>query len=275
MAGKLVNNYEQLQQWQAAASELDGMLKKESQPESKRQLLYLSAEYYDKAGNHELAIHRYREYAHSWPLPPQQRFEAMNRLGELYAQDGREQKRLFWLRKIIATYKAGEKQPGQHSDRAVYLAAFASSELAELDYQAYQNVELRHPLAKSLQRKKAAMQRALKSWKDTNAYAVTRFSTLATYRMGEIYHALGVDLMKSERPQNLDQLALEQYDLLLEEQAYPFEEKAIVIHEANARRSWDGIYDEWVQQSFAALAVLLPVRYSKLESGISFSRGIY
>ena len=71
--------------------------------------------------------------------------------------------------------------------------------------------------------------------------------------------------MASERPGKLDELALEQYEILLEEQAYPFEEKAIAIHESNTRRSWEGLYDEWVQSSFAALAALSPVRYSKSE----------
>jgi outer membrane protein assembly factor BamD (BamD/ComL family) len=276
VAAKLVHNYQQLQKWRQAAAELDGMSKTEQHAERRRQLLYLAAELYDKAGNVELAIRRYRTYAHNWPQPPLPRFEAMHRLGELYDQGGHVQKRLYWLRKVIATYETTRKQQGgQQSQRALYLAAFASSELAELEYLAYQRTEIRHPLAKTLNRKKNAMQRALTAWQLTNAYAVTPFSTLATYRMGEIYRGLSTELLNSERPRNLDELALEQYALLLEEQAYPFEEKAIAIHETNARRSWDGVYDEWVQHSFAALAILLPVRYAKLESGINFSRDIY
>ena len=36
--------------------------------------------------------------------------------------------------------------------------------------------------------------------------------------------------------------------MLLEEQAFPFEEKATELHEVNARRAADGIYDKWVQE---------------------------
>ncbi|MGD9832345.1 MAG: hypothetical protein AB7U92_06315, partial [Piscinibacter sp.] len=50
-----------------------------------------------------------------------------------------------------------------------------------------------------------------------------------------------------------------------EEQAFPFEEKAIELHEANAARASQGIYDKWVKQSFEALAKLRPVRYGKAE----------
>jgi Flp pilus assembly protein TadD len=71
--------------------------------------------------------------------------------------------------------------------------------------------------------------------------------------------------MASERPANLDADELEQYDLLLEEQAYPFEEKAIELHEVNAARAADGLYDESVRQSYDALARLKPARYAKQE----------
>ena len=119
------------------------------------------------------------------------------------------------------------------------------------------------------------MQKALVAYQKTNDYGVVEFSTLATYRMGEIYRGLSQDLLNSERPADIDALALEQYEVLLEEQAYPFEEKAIAIHESNARRSWEGLYDQWVRESFAALAVLSPVRYAKTESSLRYSREIF
>jgi len=72
-------------------------------------------------------------------------------------------------------------------------------------------------------------------------------------------------LFASERPKGLSSTDLEQYDLLLEEQAFPFEEKAIEIHETNADRVKTGIYDEWVKKSLIALRKLQPVRYAKLE----------
>ena len=62
----------------------------------------------------------------------------------------------------------------------------------------------------------------------------------------------------------------EQYDVLLEEQAFPFEEQAISIHEINVRRSWDGVYDQWVQKSFAALRALVPARFDKQEMQVGY-----
>jgi hypothetical protein len=71
--------------------------------------------------------------------------------------------------------------------------------------------------------------------------------------------------MKSQRPKGLSADELEQYEVLLEEQAFPFEEKAIDIHVANVNRTQDGIYDKWVKNSLGVLGKLQPVRYAKIE----------
>ena len=271
IAAKLAHNYEQLGQWQNAAQELDAMLLVETEPERKRQLLYLAAELYDKGGLASTAILRYRSYAHDWPQPMSTRMEAMSRLGELYAQEGQEDKRRFWLNKLMAAHDSAPEQ----TERSLYLAAFAASDLADAEYRRFETISLRHPIKRSLKKKNEAMQGALVAYRKAYDYGVTQFSTLATFRMGEIYQNLVESLLASERPGKLDELALEQYEILLEEQAYPFEEKAIAIHESNARRSWEGLYDEWVQSSFAALAALSPVRYSKSEKVARYSGEIY
>jgi tetratricopeptide (TPR) repeat protein len=77
--------------------------------------------------------------------------------------------------------------------------------------------------------------------------------------------------MASERPKRLSTEELEQYDLLLEEQATPFEEQAIALHEANAARAREGIYDSGVQGSFGALAQLLPARFGKTEQSVQWT----
>jgi hypothetical protein len=86
-----------------------------------------------------------------------------------------------------------------------------------------------------------------------------------TYEMAELYRTLAKDVMTSERPKNLKGEELEEYNSLLEEQVFPFEEQAIKAHELNAARAKEGVYDEWVRKSFQALAELKPARYGKTE----------
>ncbi len=268
----LVANYEKNGLWNEAASELDVIHAGETDPDKKRDALYLAAEYYDKAKNSELAILRYRSYSHAYEQPFVIRLEAMNRLAELYAEGEDYQKQRFWLDKIIKTHDAAGSA---RTDRSLFLAAFSSSILADDVYQDFRGRDLTIPLKKSLKKKKLAMDKAVKAYNKTNSYAVERFSTLATYRLARIYQQLASDLLSSQRPPKLDELALEQYEMLLEEQAFPFEEKAIAIYQTNARRSWDGVYDEWVKESFTALAKLMPGRYAKFEKKAILGEDIY
>ena len=83
--------------------------------------------------------------------------------------------------------------------------------------------------------------------------------------MAELYRTLAKDIMSSERPKGLKGDELAEYNSLLEEQVFPFEEEAIKAHELNATRTRDGVYDESVRKSFAALAELKPARYGKTE----------
>ena len=106
---------------------------------------------------------------------------------------------------------------------------------------------------------------ALAAYDQALQYDVAEVTTASTYRIAELYQDLSQALLNSERPRGLSGEALAQYDILLEEQAYPFEEKAIEIHEVNTRRTVEAIYDESVRRSFSRLAELLPVHYQKVE----------
>ena len=53
--------------------------------------------------------------------------------------------------------------------------------------------------------------------------------------------------------------------MVIEEEAYPFEEQAIDVHEKNFELLAGGVYNAWVQQSLDKLALLMPGRYAKNE----------
>ena len=109
------------------------------------------------------------------------------------------------------------------------------------------------------------MKRALTAYNKTAEIGVAEFTVAATYRIADMYADFSRKLMDSERPADLNSEELEQYELMLEEQAFPFEEKAIGLHEANIKRLHEGVYNEWSAKSIAALAKLMPARYSRME----------
>ena len=273
VAPKLATVYQNTQDWSAAAKELLVMAETDKDLEVQRQSLYLAAELYEKAAQPNDAIIHYRSYAHAYPQPFDLATEARWRLVNLYDQVEDPLKRNFWLQELIDGHAQASKDD-RSTDRSRYLAAFAARDLAEIEYQAFRTIKLNLPLKKNLQNKKKAMEKTLQSYKQVLGYGVAEFTTQANNRIGMVYAELSKDLMESERPKGLNALELEQYEILLEEQAYPFEEKAIEIHAANAERSWDGIYDEWVKHSFDVLAELLPARYGKQEERLEVSHAI-
>jgi cellulose synthase operon protein C len=71
---------------------------------------------------------------------------------------------------------------------------------------------------------------------------------------------------KLKIPRGLYPEELEQYELAIEEQAYPFEEKAISVHESNLKLIARGVYNQWIDKSLRKLAVFMPARYDKPEA---------
>ena len=109
------------------------------------------------------------------------------------------------------------------------------------------------------------MTESIKYLNRTLDYGLVEHGTEATVMIGEIYTRLADELIRSDRPAELSALELEQYEILLEEQAFPFEEQAIALHELNVGRIKDDVYDAWVARSIDALRELMPSRYDKTE----------
>jgi cellulose synthase operon protein C len=233
-------------------------------PDVQREATLQAADLYDKAGNTAKSRAMLEAFVKHFPQPLNPAMEARNKLSVMTAKAGDTAARDYWLRDIIATDRAAG---AARTDRSRALAARATLTLAIPAREEFRRIKLVVPLKKSLAEKRKAMEAALKAYEQAADYQVADVTTAATFESAELYRQLGKDLMSSERPKKLSKDELEQYDVLLEEQAFPFEEKAIKLHEVNAARTKDGTYDEWVQKSFSALAQLNPGRYGKVEIG--------
>ena len=263
---KLAQSYEQLQLWQMAATQylvIVDLAEAES-TELKREALYSAAELFLKANNIVKAISTFRTYAHAYPEPFDIAQEVRFKMSGFYQQTKEPNKQYYWYRKIINFHEQKFTSPTEKvNPRAVYLASVAALGLGEAHQQTFKQNKLTLPLNKSLARKQKAMKLAIGYYKKLLSFQLAEFVPHGTFNLAQMYRQLGQDVMSSQRPQDLDELALEEYDLLLEEIAYPFEEKAIEIHTNNAQRAWQNIYDNWVEKSFAALAELEPALYDR------------
>ena len=236
----------------------------------RRELLWETAALYHESSSDKDAIRIYRRYVTDYPDDFANAMEARYQLSELYGKQGDMDESQRWLRAIIT---ADEKAGSARTDRSRQLAGAASLAIARPLMHAYQNARLTLPLTKSLKTKKALMEKAIAAYKKALEYRVADVSTAATYQLGDIYDNFAKAIMGSDRPKGLSKDELDQYNILLEDQSYSFQEKAIQLHEANVKHIADGLYDDWIKRSLDALASLYPLRYAKVEHIEAFYDG--
>jgi cellulose synthase operon protein C len=252
--------------WAQAAGEFERLAATTKDPKVARDALWQAAELYEKGtekgGSRVAATKAYEGYLKRYPEPFEPALEARFRLAKLAKADGNATREFALMKEIhAADLRAG----GARTNRTRYLGATAALAMAEPVLEAYRKVPLIEPLAKQLKLKKTRLEETLKAYAVAADYGVADVTTAATFHIAALYQDFGKALMGSQRPKKLSKAELEQYNVLLEEQAFPFEEKAIELHETNARRASEGIYDKWVKSSFTALGELRPARYGKVE----------
>lgn len=260
---KLALVYEKLENWSDAADVYQRLGSRERDPQKAREIQWYVAELYLKANNIESAIDAFKSYYWNHQPPFLQAIEAQAKLIDLYQQVGDQSKSDFWRNKIISDYRSGGNK---NTDRTRFLAARSAFELAEPLYRSFQSIALTLPLQRSLKQKRQAMDTALKAYGAIGQFKVAEFTTASTHRVGQLYLNLARAILKSERPAGMSEEELEEYQFLIEDQAYPIEEKAIEIFSSNSDRVLNNIYTDWVKRSFEALATLQPARYDKHEA---------
>lgn len=264
---KLIIAYESAENWAGAADELKRIWKLSDNKEERRIALFQAAEYYEKSKQPKVALDTYKRYAHDYKRPFDPAVEAHYKLDQIYTELGDDTKRLFWLNKLVWLHLGAKKDK---TERSKYLASRAAFELGEVERKKYDRVKIKLPLEKSIARKNKHMQDALERYKQSIQIGVLEYTTSATYQIAELYGKFSRSLMASERPKGMDEIELEEYEYLLEDQAFPLEEAAIEVHQTNANRTYDGLYDGWVKQSYKSLAELMPAQYAKYEKQVSY-----
>jgi len=114
------------------------------------------------------------------------------------------------------------------------------------------------------------MDATLESLEGRVSYEVAEGTAAATYYIAQVYQNFSTSLLESERPTGLSVAEMNSYELVIEEEAYPFEEQAITVHEQNFELLASGIYNPWVQKSLDRLAEFMPGRYAKSETSEGF-----
>lgn len=264
---QLATVYRQSGQVARAAGEYERIASESDQPQVRGEALLVAGDLYGQANDTERALVAYGRYVEEFPQPVELAVDTRSKMAEIHKARLDEMAYRQQLERIVATDAAAGSE---RTARTRFVAAHAALVLAEQLYEQFTTVKLAQPFQRSLQEKQKRMDAAMKAFGSLVDYEVGDVTAAATFYMAEVYYGFNRALMESERPLNLKPADREQYDLQLEETAFPFEEKAIAVHEKNLELIRSGIYNPWIQKSLAKLALLMPARYAKDEISSGF-----
>jgi len=246
-----------------AAEEYERVAKEAEVPEMRREALLVAGQLYEDAKLSDRALALYQGYVAEFPLPLEVAVETRFKIADMYDAAGDEARYHAELKRIV---KIDRTAGAARTERIRYLGARSALVLTEGLYDRFAAVKLVQPFEKNLQKKRRRMDAALEGFGRLVDYEVGEVTAAATFYMAEVYFDFSQSLLESERPADLDAREMQDYELVLEEEAFPFEERSIEVHEKNLELMRVGVYNAWVEKSLGKLAVMMPGRYAKFEA---------
>jgi len=250
-----------------AAEEYERIATEADDADLARQSLLLAGELYEEAKVQERALAAYLRYVTEYPQPVEAAVETRFKIAGMYKAASDEPAYHEQLQLIVATDR---EAGGERTGRTKYLAAQSALVLSEVLCRQFAEVQLTQPFEISLQEKQRRMDAALEALNALVDYELGEFTAAATFYMAEVYLEFSRSLNESERPPDMDAVELADYEMAIEEEAFPFEERAIEVHEKNLELMVAGTFNPWTDKSLDKLADLMPGRYAKFEISSGF-----
>jgi TolA-binding protein len=259
--------YEKAGELDRSAAEYEQVAQNAGEPEVKREAVLVAGDLYEQAGSAADALRVYEQYIEEFPEPIETAVEIRHKIATAYDSRGDHGAYLDQLQAIVdIDANAGDAR----TDRTRYLAGSAALVLTRPLYDDFARLELKQPFEESLAEKKRRMDLALSGFEKLVDYEVGDVTAAATYYIAEIYGDFSEALVHSERPAGLSDSDLAEYEMVIEEEAYPFEERSIAVHQDNVALMRAGVFNDWIERSLDELATLMPGRYAKHEQSSGF-----
>ena len=250
-----------------AASEYERVANEATDPALRAEALLLAGKLHEDSRDTERALAVYTRYVGEFPKPVGDAVETRNRMAEIYKARGDDARYRAELERVV---QADAKAGTERTSRTRTLAGRAALVLVEPLYARFTSIELKLPFERSMAAKQKAMSEAIKGFNTLVPYEVADVTAAATFYMAEVYANFSRSLNESERPGSLKGADLQDYNDQLDEMAFPFEEKAIGLHEKNIELLEAGVNSPWIEKSIARLGQLVPARYARPEGTTGF-----
>jgi tetratricopeptide (TPR) repeat protein len=250
-----------------AAGEYERVSTESNDPALRSEALLVAGDLYAESKVRDRALDAYTRYVNEFPKPVETAVETRSKIAEMHkaAHDD-----ALYYKELEQIVRADADAGSERTGRTRTIAARSALVLAELLFRDFVVVKLRQPFEVSLKTKQQRMDATIDAMDRLVDYEIADVTAAATYYLGETYSDFSRSLVQSERPTDLKPDELEEYELALDEEAFPFEEQAIEVHEKNMELLHAGVYNEWTQKSLARLTELMPGRYKKNEASSGF-----
>jgi tetratricopeptide (TPR) repeat protein len=263
--------YRESGQLSRAAEEYNRLASESEDPALRGEALLAAGDLYQQSNASDKAVDAYRRYLKDFPSPVEAALETRFKISVIYKATHDES---LYKKELAEIVRIDAAAGSERTSRTRTLAARSALVLAEQLYRDFAAVKLRQPFETSLKDKQQRMDATIDAMNRLVEYEIADVTAAATYYMAETYFDFSRSLKESERPTDLQAADLEKYEADLDETAFPFEEKAIKVHEKNMELLHAGVLDDWTEKSLNRLAELMPGRYAKKEESSGFLSGI-
>ncbi|GAB4271862.1 MAG: tetratricopeptide repeat protein [Deferrisomatales bacterium] len=245
-----------LGEWSQAAGSLETLYRSESGAGDAADILLEAAEARRSGGEPGEAARLFAEFAERFSSD-RRVARARFRQAELLEAAGRDEEA---RRAYEAAWSA--RAPGEEE---VYRAQAALA-LGRAALEEVRAVTLTGDLEAALARKEALLEQALVQLSRAAGLPYAQTFTEALFLAGQAFEHMKQALLESERPPGLTAEEREEYDFLLEERAFPLEERAVSYYRRGvAAAVAAGVYTPWVGRMFQRLESLAPWAYRRPE----------
>jgi tetratricopeptide (TPR) repeat protein len=259
--------YRESGQLSRAADEYDRIASESEDPALRGEALLVAGDLYQQSAATDRALDVYQRYVKEFPKPVEAALEIRGKIAEIRKAAHDESQYNQELAEIV---RIDADAGSERTPRTRTLAARSALVLAEQVYREFAALKLTQPFAASLQDKKKRMDATIETMDRLVAYEIADVTAAATFYMAETYFNFSRSLKESERPADLQPADLKEYELALDDEAFPFEEKAIDVHKKNLEMLQAGVFNTWTEESLGKLALLMPGRYAKSEMSSGF-----
>ena len=268
---QIANAYRQSGELSHAAGEYERLASESDDEALRRESLLVAGDLYQQSHAADRALDVYDRYVKEFPHPIEPALETRFKIAEIHK--GSNDAALYH-RDLKDIVRLDADAGPERTARTRTLAGRSALVLAEQVFQEFTAVKLRQPFETSLKEKQQRMDAAIKAMNGLVGYEISEVTAAATYYIAETYFDFSRALAESERPADLQPAQLQEYEQALDEQAYPFEEKAIGLHEKNLEMLRAGVFNPWIEKSLGRLGDLVPGRYAKKEASSGFLGGL-